>query len=163
MELRKANVNDLPEILDIYNYEVENSNVTFTLIPMTMEEGKRWLFEHNIKNHPMIVAEENGTVIGYGCLSSYRSHEAYASTVELSVYVQREHRKSGAGRQLMEELIRMAKADDKTHSIVSVITADNEVSIHLHEKLGFTCSGTIHECGFKFGKYHSVVNYEMIV
>ncbi len=163
MDLRKATVNDLPEMLDIYNYEVENTNVTFTLIPMSMEDGKRWLFDHNIRNHPMIVAEEGGVVIGYGSLSAYRSHEAYDSTVELSVYVHRDHRKDGVGRKIMEELIRLAKADDKTHAIVSVITADNEVSIRLHEKLGFSCSGTLHECGLKFGKYHSVVNYEMIV
>ncbi|MBQ2532212.1 MAG: N-acetyltransferase [Lachnospiraceae bacterium] len=163
MEIRKANVNDLPEILDIYNYEVENTNVTFTLIPMGMEEGKRWLFEHNIKNHPMIVAQENGVIAGYGCLSSYRSHEAYDSTVELSVYVEREHRKNGVGRKLMEELIALAKNDEKTHAIVSVITEDNVGSIHLHEELGFSCSGVLHECGYKFGKYHSVVNYEMIV
>ena len=154
MDLRKATVNDLPEMLDIYNYEVENTNVTFTLIPMSMEDGKHWLFDHNIRNHPMIVAEEGGVVIGYGSLSAYRSHEAY---------VHRDHRKGGVGRKIMEELIRLAKADDKTHAIVSVITADNEVSIRLHEKLGFSCSGTLHECGFKFGKYHSVVNYEMIV
>ncbi|MCR5640662.1 MAG: GNAT family N-acetyltransferase [Lachnospiraceae bacterium] len=163
MEIRKANVNDLPEMLDIYNYEVEHSTVTFSLAPRGMEEGKHWLFEHNIRNHPMIVAEEDGVILGYASLSGYREHEAYDSTVELGVYVHRDHRREGIGKALMEHIIRMAKEDEKTHVIISVITADNQPSISLHEKFGFTCSGILHECGFKFGAYHGVANYEMIV
>ena len=163
MEIRKANVNDLPEMLEIYNYEVQNSNATFSWSDRTMEEGKRWLFDHNIKNHPMVVAEEGGKVAGYASLSEYRTKEAYDSTVELSVYIHRDYRHKGYGEALMKHVIDLAKADEKTHSIVSVITADNVASIRLHEKLGFTCSGVLHECGFKFDKYHDVANYEMIV
>lgn len=163
MEIRKANVNDLPEMLDIYNYEVENTNVTFAWSTRSMEEGKRWLFDHNIKNHPMMVMEDEGRIVGYGSLSEYRTREAYDSTVELSVYIHRDYRKKGYGEAMMKNLIDQAKADPKTHSIISVITADNEGSRHLHEKLGFTCSGVLHECGYKFGKYHDVANYEMIV
>ena len=163
MEIRKANVNDLPEMLDIYNYEVENTNVTFAWSIRSMEEGKKWLFDHNIKNHPMMVAEEDGKVVGYASLSEYRTREAYDSTVELSVYIHRDYRHKGYGEAMMRDLIAQAKADPKTHCIVSVITADNAGSIHLHEKLGFKSCGIIHECGYKFDKYHDTANYEMLV
>jgi len=36
----------------------------------------------------------------------------------------------------------------------------NPGSVKLHEKLGFQQAGTLHEGGYKFGKYHDVRIYE---
>ena len=57
----------------------------------------------------------------------------------------------------------MAKADETVHTVVSVITSGNAASEHLHEKFGFTFSGTIKEVGMKFGKYLDISNYYLMV
>ena len=65
MVIRTAEEKDMPELLDIYNYEVEHGLATFDLNPKTMEQRLAWFREHNVGNHPLIVAEEDGKAVGY--------------------------------------------------------------------------------------------------
>jgi L-amino acid N-acyltransferase len=55
------------------------------------------------------------------------------------------------GRALLAALL-----DDAPHreiyTILALITADNLVSIHLHETLGFRLVGTLERVGKKFGR-----------
>ena len=163
MQIRTARQSDLPELLEIYNHEVVSGTATLDLQPRTIEERQVWFDEHNTENHPLIVAEKDGTVVGYATLSPYRTKEAYRSTVELSIYVHREYRRQGIASALMENILRMAREDELTHTVVSVITSGNEASTKLHLKFGFVWSGRIPEVGFKFGSYISIDNYYLIV
>jgi len=163
MKIRKAETGDLEELLDIYNYEVENGISTLDLQPKTLEEWEQWFSMHNVDNHPLLVAEKEGHVAGYASLSSYREKEAYRSTVELSVYISPKYRRQGVASALMKEILEEAKRDERTHLVVSVITGGNEASIRLHGKYGFTFCGTIHEVGMKFGEYRDIENYELKV
>ncbi len=163
MIIRTAERRDIDALLDIYNYEVENTTATFDLNKKTSEQWTQWFECHNVGNHPLIVAEVDGVVAGYASLSTYREKEAYKTTVELSVYVKTDFRRQGVATALMEEILRLAQEDDITHTVVSVITSENNESVRLHEKFGFTYSGTIHEVGVKFGRYLSIINYELQV
>jgi len=161
MLIRKAEQNDLPQLLDIYNYEVQNGVATLDLTPRTRAEWQAWFDHHNVENHPLYVAEIDGRVAGYASLSSYREKEAFRSTVELSIYIAPDFRKRGAATELMAFILEDAKADERTHTVVSVITAGNEASRKLHEKFGFEFCGTIREVGVKFGKYRDIENYRL--
>lgn len=163
MVIRTAEEKDMPELLKIYNYEVEHGLATFDLNPKTMEERLVWFREHNVGNHPLIVVEEDGKAVGYASLSSYRPKEAYAATVELSVYIDRDYRRRGIAGELAYAIIEMAKERDDIHTVISVITGGNEASIRLHERLGFIHCGTIREVGVKFGKMLDIENYQMLV
>lgn len=161
--IRKAKTEDIPALLEIYNYEVKNGVATLDINEKSIEQWTQWFLNHNIKNHPLIVLEENGTVKGYASLSSYREKEAYASTVELSIYVHPAFRGQGVGTVLMREIIGLAKEDETVHTVVSVITSGNAASERLHDKFGFTFCGKIKEAGIKFGKYIDISNYQLIV
>lgn len=163
MIIRKAEEKDIEALLYIYNYEVLNSTSTFDLNAKTEGRWTQWFYAHNIDNHPLIVAEVEGVVAGYASLSPYREKEAYKSTVELSVYVHKDYRQRGVATALMNEIIRMAKDDDTIHTVVSVITSENDVSVQLHHKMGFTYCGTIHQVGTKFGRYLDIINFELQV
>lgn len=159
MFIRKAEQKDLQELLDIYNDEVVNGVSTLDLNPRSLEERQVWFDHHNVENHPLYVAEEEGRVAGYSSLSSYREKEAFRSTVELSIYVEKDFRNRGIATELMAFILDLARADERTHSVVSVVTAGNEASCKLHEKFGFVYCGTIPEVGMKFGVYRDIVNY----
>ncbi len=163
MIVRRAEERDLAEMLAIYNYEVVNGVATFDMQPKTLEERKIWFGEHNVENHPLIVAEVDGMVAGYASLSSYRPKEAYASTVELSVYISEAYRGQGIATVLMREILELAKQDERTHLVVSVITGENDASVKLHEKYGFTYCGRVHQVGYKHGRYLDIVTYELLV
>ena len=63
----------------------------------------------------------------------------------------------------MKEILKQAKERDDIHSVISVITGDNHVSIHLHEQFGFIYCGTMREMGRKFGQMLDIVNNQLIV
>ena len=163
MEIRVARREDLQQLLDIYNYEVVHGVATLDLQPKSLEEWGRWFDAHNIKNHPLLVAEQAGRVAGYASLAPYRSKEAYRSTVELSIYIGPDFRRQGVATALMEAILREARQDPETHTVVSVITDGNEASRKLHEKFGFTYCGAIREVGMKFGAYQDILNFSLII
>lgn len=163
MLIRKAELRDLEELLEVYNYEVVYGVSTFDLHPKTLEERRQWFDSHNIDNHPLLVAEIEGHAAGYASLSSYREKEAYRSTVELSVYVGAAYRRRGVADALMKAILELARADESIHTVVSVITGGNEASIRLHNKYGFTYCGCMHEVGYKLGAYRDIENYELKV
>ena len=163
MEIRVARREDLQQLLDIYNYEVVHGVATLDLQPKSLEEWGQWFDAHNIKNHPLLVAEQAGRVAGYASLSPYRSKEAYRSTVGLSIYIGPDFRRQGVATALMEAILREARQDPETHTVVSVITDGNEASRKLHEKFGFTYCGAIREVGMKFGAYQDILNFSLIV
>jgi L-amino acid N-acyltransferase YncA len=163
MHIRKAEIDDLEALLAIYNYEIEHGVATFDLYPATLAERRIWFDEHNVGNHPLLVAECDGHIAGYASLSAFREKTAYDSTVELSVYVNTGDRRRGVATALMHAILELARRDPRTHVVVSVITSGNDVSVKLHETFGFTYCGTIHEAGFKMGSYRDVLYYELAV
>ena len=102
MEIRIARREDLEQLLEIYNYEVVHGVATLDLQPKTLEDWAMWFDVHNVDNHPLLVAEQDGRVAGYACLSSYRAKEAYRSTVELSIYIHPDFRRQGVATALMD-------------------------------------------------------------
>ncbi len=163
MIIRKAELKDLGALLDIYNYEVINGTATFDIVPKNLDEWQIWFQNHSSTHHPLYVAEIDNRIGGYVTLSSYREKEAYNGTVELSLYVSPDYRQHGIASCLMELAIQLAKEDTQIHTIISVITSNNEISISLHQKYGFQYCGTLHEVGFKMGHYLDVDNYQLII
>lgn len=163
MVIRWAEKSDLQRLVDIFNYEVQNGTSSFSIRPRTLEERTVWFEQHDRDAFPLIAAEEDGKAVGYASLSVYRDNDAYAATMELSVYVDHEYRGRKIGEALMTELIRIARENGKVHAIVSVITADNIASIRLHEKFGFVYCGVTKEVGWKFNRWLDAAYYQLII
>ena len=166
MLVRRAELADLQRLLDIYNYEVVNGWATMDLHPKTLEERRVWFDSYNQEgdNHPLIVGvNDEGEVIGYASLSKFRQKEGYKSTVELSIYVHQDHRRRGYANQLMAALLDLARADEQTHVVTSIIAESNAASKALHKKFGFTLCGTIRQAAHKFDQYHDISQYQIMV
>ncbi len=163
MIVRPARKEDIPALLEIYNHEVINGAATLDINPKTLPQWEEWFSLHTTPEHFILTAEVNGVPAGYASLSEYRSKEAFRSTAELSVYVGQEYRRQGVATALIAEVLKTAESSGTLHSVVSVITAGNEASERLHEKFGFLPCGTLHEVGFKHGKYRNIDNFELIL
>src|SRR5271166_2206984 len=100
MEVRLANQGDAEAIRAIYNVEVTGSTSTFDIVERTPAEQIEWLERHS-GAHPAVVATERGRVCGFGSLSSYRDRAAYSTSVEDSVYVAADQRRTGVGALLL--------------------------------------------------------------
>ena len=157
MKVRLATLDDAEAIRTIYNREVSGSTVTFDLVPRTLDDQRAWLQAH-AGAHPAVVVEADdadGSVVGFGSLSAYRSRPAYSTTVEDSVYVHHDHRGTGVGRLVLSELVRLAEVHG-FHAVMARIVGGHEASIALHEGCGFELVGVEREVGRKFGKWLDV-------
>ena len=156
IEVRPYQTQDTQAILDITNYNILHSTALYDYNIRTYEQQKAILDDKLAKKFPVIVAEADGQVVGFGMYSEFRFREAYKFTVEHSVYVANDYHGKGIGNLLLAELITLAKAQ-KLHTMIAVIDAENQGSVSFHEKFGFKTVGIIKESGYKFNRWlHSV-------
>lgn len=154
--IRPYELKDTQAILDIINYNIINSTALYDYNIRTFEQQKSILDDKLSKDFPVIIAEIDSEVVGFGMYSEFRFREAYKFTVEHSVYVNQNFHGKGIGKILLQELIRLAK-EQKLHTMIAVIDEENQSSIEFHEKFGFKIVGVIKESGFKFDRWlHSV-------
>jgi phosphinothricin acetyltransferase len=144
-------VDDLGAIFDIYNHEVLHGTATFDTEPRVLGRDDAWLTERDRKRHPVIVAEVDDRVVGWGSLNPWSSRGAYARTAEGSVYVHRDFRGRGLGRSLLAAIIERGR-DAGIGVILARIAEANEPSVRLCERFGFGRIGTQRRCGEKFGR-----------
>src|SRR6185437_13975091 len=129
MELRLATIADLGAINAIYNHYVVTSTATFQEEVSTEAERMAW-FEGRRPEHPVVVAVEDGDVVGWGALSRFHARSAYRFTVENSVYVRADRQRQGIGRAILADLMERAKASG-LREIIALIAADQEGSVGL--------------------------------
>jgi len=156
MRIRTAERADLARITEIYNYYVLNTSVTFDVEAYTVARREAWFAQFSAAGrHRLIVAEENGVVLGYAGTTRFRPKPAYETTVETSIYCAPEAVGKGIGKRLYAELFEMLSGED-LHRFVAGYALPNAASESLHRRFGFEVVGVFSENGRKFGKYWDV-------
>jgi len=161
MEIRPATTADADAIRAIYNFEVENSTSTFDMVPRSRSEQVDYI-EQRSGAHGVLVAEIDGTVVGFGALSSYRHRCAYNTTVENSIYVDQSARGMGVGKALLVALIELGQ-ERGFHTIVAYIAGVEGPSVALHRSCGFRIVGVQQEVGRKFGNWLDVTVMQLML
>ena len=159
--IRTATADDLPALVDIYNYYVINTPITFDLQPFTVDTRRPWFDDHQTSSrHRLVVAvDADDRVIGYATSSRWRPKAAYDRTVESSVYCRHDAVGCGVGSLLYAALFEQLAAEE-VHRIVAGATMPNDASVALHKRFGFRAVGVFESVGFKFGKYWDVAWFE---
>jgi L-amino acid N-acyltransferase YncA len=161
VKVRPATEADLSSVNSIYNHFVLHSTCTYQEEPETTEERLRWFARHD-EAHPVLVAELEGRVVGWGSLSAYHARSAYRRTVEDSVYVHHDYHQRGIGSALLSELI--ARGRSLGHrAIIAGIDSEQAASLALHERFAFLRAGHLREVGFKFGRWLDVIYMELLL
>jgi len=172
MRTRLVELGDAEALMNIHNPEIIETSVSFDLVPHSLDDQRAWIRAHQA-TYPCIVAvnedddlgetgARNENILGFALVSAFRTRPAYATTVENSVYVHRAARGRGVGEMLLRELIATCQ-ESGFHSLMARIVGENEGSIRLHEKCGFTLVGTEIEVGRKHGRWLDVVEYQYVV
>lgn len=152
IQIRPYSEADVPSILDIINDNILHSTSLYDYEPRSLSKQSDLLKDKTAKNFPVIVAEMDGRIAGFGMYGEFRFRDAYRFTVEHSVYVSNDFKGKGVGGKLLESLIDLAKKQG-LHTMIGVIDAENTESILFHEKYGFKNVGIIKESGFKFNRW----------
>jgi phosphinothricin acetyltransferase len=162
MNLRPATHSDISEITAIYNDVIATTNAIYR--DDTVDESERitWYNARIADGYPVIVAESDGEIIGYGVYGSFRFGEGYKNTVEHSIHVKAAHRRKGVGRTILKELISIATQDGR-HVMIGGIDSANEASINLHKEFGFHESARMEEVAVKGGNFLTLVLMQKIL
>jgi len=112
--------------------------------------------------NPWLLAEENGTVLGYAYAAKWKSRCAYRDAVESAVYLKEDASGSGLGSALYAKLLEDLRVRGR-HFVLGGIALPNDASVRLHEKLGFKKAAHFHEIGFKFGERIDVGYWELLL
>jgi phosphinothricin acetyltransferase len=150
--VRPATAADLPAINRIYNEEIETGTATWDEDPWTMDQREAWFASHDATQPVLVAQAAAGDVAGFAYLSLMSAKSGWRFTREDTVYLDPAYRGKGIGRLLLTTLLDEAKVIG-LRLIIASITWDNAASIGLHRALGFEVVGTLHNAGFKFGRW----------
>ena len=160
--IRDARLEDLPAILDIYNDVILNTTAVYSEKPHTMQMRQDWYNERIGNNFPVYVADCDGKIAGFSSYGHFRVWPCYRYTVEVSVYVEKSFRGKGISKKLLAALLGCAR-DKNMHAVIAGISADNTVSIALHQSFGFTEIAHFKEVGYKFGRWLDLKFFELLI
>jgi phosphinothricin acetyltransferase len=159
--VRAAGPSDAEPIALIYNQGIEDRIATLETELRTPEERRAWMAARGPR-HPVIIAEADGQVIGWGSLNAFNPRAAYQHVADFSVYVERGWRGKGAGRRLLERLIELAR-DLGYHKLMLSAFPFNESGVALYERTGFTTVGICREMGLLDGKWVDTIIMEKLL
>ena len=157
--IRQVKLSDAPEIMDIYNYYIEETAWTQEYDPIDLQTQ-----EERIKNtsssYLYLVHEEDGKILGYAYASQFRWKVGYRFTAESTIYIHPDHLKKNIGTPLYTEVLGMCQQQG-FHRIIGGLTLPNDPSARFHEKLGFKKVGEFTDCAYKFSAWHDIGFWEL--
>ncbi|ALF59369.1 phosphinothricin acetyltransferase [Psychrobacter urativorans] len=152
--VQKADIDDLPKILAIYNQSIAGKQATANWELVTVTERTAWFNEH--LNNPMrpiyvvkainkecqttdqvfVQNQATAEIVAWGSFSDLYARPAYHISSEISIYLHQDYHGKGLGNLLTRWMLTQA-ANLDIHNVVALIFAHNQPSLGLFTKLGF--------------------------
>jgi phosphinothricin acetyltransferase len=161
LRIRDATAADAAAIAIIYNQGILDRIATLETEERTPDERVAWLATRGPR-HPVLVAERDRVVVGWGSLNPFNPRKAYEYVVDFSVYVERAWRGKGVGSALLRALIAQAKHLGY-HKMVLSAFPWNALGLALYQKYGFRTVGTYKEQGLLDGRWVDTIIMEKIL
>ncbi|AQS37973.1 sortase-like acyltransferase [Shewanella psychrophila] len=153
-QIREFVEGDFEQVQKIYLQGIKTGNATFE------KKTKSWPeWDEAMLKGCRIVAERSGGLIGWAALSSISNRAVYAGVAEVSIYISSSAKGLGVGTSLLLELIKLSEVAG-FWSLQAGIFPENEASLHIHKKCGFTVLGTRDRLGKMDGIWRDVTLLE---
>lgn len=160
--IRLAADADFAVIAAITNHYIRTTAIHFGTEDVTTDELlASW--REGQSNHPWLVTTTaHGSVVGYAKAGVWRTRAAYRWIAETGIYIAPDHCGHGLGGPLYRRLLAVMRAQG-FHAAIGGIALPNDASVRLHERLGFTHAGTVPQAGHKFGRWHDVGFWHLLL
>jgi len=158
IEFKPIEEQNLPAIKEIYDWYIENSTATFHTEPIGIDQLKEFLYlDHPWYNSYLIYGDRE--LAGYCFITNYKKRQAYDRTAEVTIYLKSDYCNKGIGKVALIHLEQKAK-ETGLKNLVGIISGDNEGSIALFEKSGYSKCAHFKNVGEKFNRVLDVVAYQ---
>jgi L-amino acid N-acyltransferase YncA len=162
LSIRAASLADAAQIADIYNYYVANTVITFEEHPVSADEMSARIVEVRTQDLPWLVAEADGSVVGFSYATRWKARSAYRHSVETTIYLKDGHSGRGVGRTLYSALFPILRQQGM-HAVIGGAALPNAASVALHESLGFERVATFRQVGFKHDRWVDVAYWQLLL
>ena len=166
--IREATPEDAERLLEIYAYYVTDTAITFEYEVPSVEDFRSRI-DATLKQHPYLVLEQDGRILGYAYAGAFVGRAAYSHSCEMTIYLDHMIRGQGFGRILYEALeakLKQAGILNLYACIGDPLTEDEYLtknSERFHSHLGYRKVGEFHKCGYKFGRWYNMIWMEKII
>lgn len=158
MRTRAATAADAAAIARIYNEGIQDRLATFETEPRSEDDVAGWI----AAGDPVVVAEEDGTVVAWAAAHEYRPRACYTGVGDFSIYVARARRGHGYGRVALSALVDECERRGYW-KLVSRIFPENEASLALCRAVGFREVGVYRRHGRLDGEWRDCVIVERLL
>lgn len=135
-QIRPMRPEDWADVERIYAQGIADGEATFEAATPSWES-----FDAGKLTHSRLVAvDDDGRIVGWAAASAVSSRPVYSGVVEHSVYVDRDARGGGHGRELLDAFIEAAE-EAGIWTIQSSVFPENAASLRVHENAGFRVVG----------------------
>jgi L-amino acid N-acyltransferase YncA len=137
LAIRRAQSEDAASLREIFNDAVADGLATFDFEPRTIEEQRyRIAAAENDPKHPLFVAEVRNWVAGWAAIESYDYRLTLDDIGEVFIFVRRQFRSYGIGRQLMRAVQSEAPLLGY-RKLIGRVLAENRDSLRLCQATGW--------------------------
>lgn len=143
-------------VMQLFNIYVESGTAAFSDSALPMDAYDRFL--EDAKSYPSFVLMDplSGAAIGFCMLREWLSSPTFRRTACVTYFLAPAYLSRGLGTLCLNLLIREAEGMGIRH-LIAEISAENEVSLHFHEKHGFRRVALLENIGFKLGREFGIV------
>jgi L-amino acid N-acyltransferase YncA len=159
--VRAASAADAGAICAIHNQGILDRVATLDVTTRTPDGVLDWLADRGSR-HRVIVASVGGAVVGWASLNRFNPRPAYDHVADFSVYIERDWRGKGIGRQLLDRLIELAREIGFHKMVLSALTF-NQAGIALYTRAGFSTVGVYREQGQLDGEWVDTLIMEKLL
>ena len=153
MIVRELRPDDWPAVRSIYEEGIRSGHATFETEPPS------WAVWDAAHLKLRLVAERDGSVLGWAALSPASSRRCYRGVADVSVYVAEAARGAGLGRALLDRLVELSEQAGYW-TLTAGVFPENETSLRLHRACGFREVGVRERLGESGGVWRDVVLLE---
>ncbi len=159
--VRPAEMRDAQDIARIYLQATQDHMATFENFLITPDERTRWVTEHSGR-FPLLVAELNGRVLGWSSLSPYQVRPRIEGIAEMLLYIDRDYRRHGVGKELMRAVQSAGRAEGH-FKLIGRFLAHNDAGRTLCRLTGWREVGVHQKHTFLDSRWHDVVVVEYLI
>ncbi|WP_331775959.1 GNAT family N-acetyltransferase [Sulfurospirillum sp. 1612] len=148
-QFRVAKIEDLPEIINIYNDSINDGITTLESAIVTVESRVDWFHSHDKETRPILVKEYRDKIISWIDFQPFDAGKAYQNCARINIYIERNFRGQKLGQKFLQEALAKAK-EYGIKTLLAYIFADNIASLKLFKKMNFR----------EWGRFPSVAEFD---
>jgi putative acetyltransferase len=135
--VRPVRLSDAPAL---HRIQLQDAVLPYILpVPSLRLEALEERIRHLEPDHHYLVAERDGTVVGYAGLRQYRGRQAHSGLVYLAVDAN--YHRQGIGTALLDALVALADRWLRLERLELTVLAINPHARRLYERFGFVAEG----------------------